>query len=373
MSDSATSRVGVMHLVDTLQFGGAERAAVQYVNHLPRALYRPFLCTTREAGPLEPTLFDDVCRLHLGRRRRFELAPLLRLRRYVREEGIKLLHAHGSTLFVARLAQSVKPHPAVIWHLHYGRWASEDCFDWRYWPASLGIDSIVTSNDQLAQWIPRRFPVAAERVEHLPNMVTFGLRHSEKAALPGRRGARIVSVANLRPEKDHLTLIRAFASVIVNFPEAHLILIGAHQNPEVVRTVEYEIQHLNLNSRISLMGPRSDIYTILLQVDVGVLSSSSEGLPVALLEYGAAGLPAVATAVGQCPDVLDYGRAGLLVPPQSPSSLADALQRLLSSEELRRDFGGRLKQRVDERYGQKAVIALLCDLYARTLAKRNAR
>jgi glycosyltransferase involved in cell wall biosynthesis len=363
-------RVGVMHLVDTLGLAGAERAAVGYVNHLPRELYRPFLCTTRADGPLEPFVADDVCRLRLQRQCRYALTPLMKLRRFIREQRIGLLHAHGSTLFVARMAQLGVQRPALIWHLHYGRWAEEDRIDWRYWMASLGVDYAVTSSDRLAEWLARRFPVPEVRVSSLPNMVELGPPRPADEPLPSKRGAWIACVANLRPEKDHVNLIRAFAGVVAEFPDAHLLLIGAPLDQAVLGQTRHEIERWHLASHVTMLGCRSDTYAILRQVDLGVLSSKSEGLPLALLEYGAAGLPVVATRVGQCPQVLDEGRAGILVPPGQPALLSEALRSLLASKEVRSDLGRRLKRRVEGRYGPEVVTSQLCDLYARTLARK---
>src|SRR5438876_11120160 len=82
--------------------------------------------------------------------------------------------------------------------------------------------------------------------------------------------------------------------------------------------------------------------------DVGVLSSRSEGMPLALLEYGMNGLPSVATRVGQCAEMLDDGRAGLLVPPAAPEPLAKAILALLQSPEQRAELGGRFRQRTQQ-------------------------
>jgi len=102
--------------------------------------------------------------------------------------------------------------------------------------------------------------------------------------------------------------------------------------------------------------------------DVGVLSSVSEGLPLALLEYGMAKLPVVATRVGQCAEVLDEGRAGLLVPPGSPAELAEALVKLLGDGSQRREMGEKLCSRVREHYGPDKVVSQICRVYDLVLA-----
>src|ERR1019366_2381799 len=169
-----------------------------------------------------------------------------------------------------------------------------------------------------------RLHVPTERVWYIPNFVVPA-PDSQPPILPGARGARIVCVANLRPQKDHCTLLRAMALVVRRHPVAHLLLAGATKDPVCLDLVKTEISRLALDANVSLLGERHDVAAILQVCDIGVLSSASEGLPLALIEYGMAGLPAVATEVGQCPEVLDQGRAGMLVAPGAPKLLAEAL------------------------------------------------
>ena len=100
-----------------------------------------------------------------------------------------------------------------------------------------------------------------------------------------------------------------------------------------------------------------------------MISSESEGLPLALIEYGMAGLAAVSTCVGQCAEVLDNGAAGILVPPKNPRALADALVMLLQSPEQCRVLSGRFAQRVQQNYSAEVVIGQICACYDQVLNK----
>ena len=102
---------------------------------------------------------------------------------------------------------------------------------------------------------------------------------------------------------------------------------------------------------------------ILESCDIGVLNSTSEGFPMTLLEYGVAGLPTVATHVGQCPEVLDFGRAGILVPPGSPAQLAEAMVELLQSPDRREYFGKQLHHHVHEKFSQQHILEKFCLCY----------
>jgi glycosyltransferase involved in cell wall biosynthesis len=118
------------------------------------------------------------------------------------------------------------------------------------------------------------------------------------------------------------------------------------------------------------LGVRRDVYAILKACDIGVLSSACEGLPLALIEYGMAALPAVATNVGQCGEVLDEGRAGILVASASPEPLAEALLSLLKSPERRLALGKQLHRRVKERYSADAVMKQVCQIYEKILVRK---
>jgi glycosyltransferase involved in cell wall biosynthesis len=355
-------KVGVMHLIDTLEFGGAERVAVNLVNYLPRDRYDVTLCSTRADGPLAAEVAPDVTRLSLGRRHRFDSAAVRRLAGFVRDHNVGILHAHGTSLFLARLVAALSGNqPRIVWHDHYG---PMDRPVWLYRLATRGVSAVLAVNASLAEWAKRKLQFRAERVWYVPNFVCPGpAGNRSKPDLPGIPGSRIACVANLRPEKDHLNLLRAMQIIARQMPAAHLLLLGGAPSQEYLRRVEEEVEANNLGANVTLLGLREDVPAILRSCDVGVLGSYSEGLPLSLLEYGMAGLPAVATSVGQCPEVLDGGRAGILVPPKSPESLAHAILFLLDSPEKRAMLGRRLEEHVRSAFNPESITNQICCVY----------
>lgn len=356
-------RIRVMHVTDTLDAGGAERVAVDLVNVLPREQYLTHLCTTRRDGLLAPLVADNVGRLRLARKQRFEVGALRRLTAYIRKHQIQILHAHGTSVFIAVLASLFPPYPAVVWHEHYGRFASEDRAAWSYRLVARRVSGVIAVNQPLVEWSRRRLPVPARRIWYIPNFVCEADYDAEPSELPGKAGGRIVCVANIRSEKDQLNLLSAMTLVIPQMPTAHLLLVGAVNDPDYFLLVRRAIARQELSQHVSLLGQRRDVSAILRACDIGVLSSSSEGLPMALLEYGMAGLPAVATQVGQCAEVLDEGRTGILVPSVAPDKLAAALLSLLRSPKQRADLGTGLQRRVREVYSPGPVIEKISQVY----------
>ena len=355
--------IGVMHLTDTLDVGGAERMAVNLVNRLPRDRFRPHLCTTRRSGPLADLIAADVGQISLDRRHRFDERAVRNLVKYIRGHDVHILHAHGTAVFTALVASLLPPHPQVIWHIHFGRHASVQHPGWMYQIVARRVAHTITVNEALAAWATSRLGIPAERVSYIPNFASCTNGNRATPELPGNSGARIVCVANFLPEKDHLTLLRAMTLVVRTRPDAHLLLVGGGGHTGNDRGIRRAIETLRLMSNVTMLGQRRDVPAILAQSDIGVLSSTAEGLPLALIEYGEAGLPAVVTSVGQCADVVDNGLAGLLVPPRGEEKLAAALLDLLESAERRAELGRTLRSRVRSRFGESRVIEGTISVY----------
>lgn len=363
----------VLHLVDSLARGGTERVAVELVNRLPREAVLPFLGTTRREGPLAGEVAPDVGRLRCERRGPVGVAGLVRLRQALRRQRIDLVHAHSTSLFSALVARGPARgpgrRPAIVWHDHYGAHGLAERPAWLFRLAARRVAAVVAVEPVLAAWSRDRLGVPAERVVHLPNFVALGPDLAPAVDLPGDPGERIVCVANLRPQKDHATLLAAFALVARERPRATLLLVGAAPDPAARERLGGLIREGGAGERVVFLGERSDVPSILRASAVGVLASRSEGTPLALLEYGAAGVAVVATTVGGCPEVLDEGRAGVLVPPGDPAALAAGLGALLADPERRARLGEALRRRVEERYSERAVLPRLTALYAAVAAR----
>lgn len=359
---------GVMQVVDSLDLGGTETVALNLANELPAGRFRKFLCTTRrERGmsPLAAALHPDVGRLSLDRTSRFDVGAMLKFQSFVRRENIGLLHVHGSALFFSRMAALLRPVPGVrmIWHDHYGRSEFSDRPSTIYRLAVGGASGVIAVNQRLVEWAREELRMSSQRVWYIPNFVKPRVAAQGCPELPGKAGFRIVCLANLRPQKDHGTLLRAMSIVSKAYPAAHLLLLGGPVESEYAESLRREIAVAGIQDKVTLLGSVSGAAAVLRQCDIGILSSVSEGLPLSLLEYGWAGLPVIATSVGQCAEVLDHGRAGILCRPSAADELASALLFLLDSSVRRQEYGRRFQEFVRERFDPGTIIGHICKIY----------
>lgn len=356
-------QIPVMQLIDSLAIGGAERMAVNIANHLPQATFTSYLCVTRQGGPLKAELAPHVQYLEFGRKARWDLAALQKLRAFINEQQIQIIHAHSSSLFIARLA-SLNTGARVLWHDHYGRQLEAERPVGLYRLATHQVAGAIVVSQTLRAWALNKLQLPDAKVFYIPNFVVANSDQAPAGELdyPGTRLNRLVCVANLRPQKDHLNLIRAVALVHKAVP-IHLLLVGSYKDAEYYASIQAEIAYHKLQDIVHILGERNDVYQILQASTIGVLSSKSEGLPLALLEYGISGLPSIATAVGECPQVLLDGKVGILVEPQNPEQLAEALLQLLQDPAYRSELATKFQAHVMETYSNTAIIDKICAIY----------
>ncbi|MCG3146240.1 MAG: N-acetyl-alpha-D-glucosaminyl L-malate synthase [Gammaproteobacteria bacterium] len=354
--------IGVLHLVDSLALGGAEHMAVLLANNLPESRYRAYLCASRQAGALQDKIQPHVIFYNMRRKGRFDLLSVFRLAKFIRRENIGILHAHTTSLFLGVILCWMLPSLRLVWHDHFGEQGMRAHPVWLYRSFARRADIVFCVTRELADWSVHSLGLPVERVRYLPNFIET-LPPITQIILPGEAGKRIVCVANIRLQKDHLTLLRALARVIQVDARAHLFLVGAETDPALAKQARQESLRLGLDAHVSWLGLRNDVPDLLEQCDIGVLSSISEGFPVALLEYGRAGLAVVSTQVGQAAEILENGRAGALVPRSDPEALAEQLIQMLQSPSVRRQFGERLQARVLREYGVESIVQRVCGIY----------
>jgi glycosyltransferase involved in cell wall biosynthesis len=168
-------------------------------------------------------------------------------------------------------------------------------------------------------------------------------------------------VARLDEIKDHRTLIQGFARFKTRFPEARLILVG---DGDERGDIERSIDALGLIGSVKMLGSRMDVPEQLSSLDLyAFCTTEQEGFGIAMIEAMAAGVPIVATDIGPCREVLDDGRAGLLVAPGNPEALAAGLAQLWTEADLRARMTAQAWDLVNERFS----VSVGAEQYGRLL------
>lgn len=351
----------VLQLIDSLRPGGAEKMAVNIANALLPNIEGSFLCCTRQEGMLKDELKPDVGYLFLNKKSSLDPKAILKLRKYIRKNKIDIVHAHSTSFFLAGVLKISGSRFKLIWHDHYGESENLEARDYKILKKfSRLFSGILSVNTALKEWAIEK--LNNKNVIEIKNFIPEpDFVSPAKIQLKGNAEAfKIICVANLRPQKDHFNLIRAF-EILAPENQVSLHLIGENQKTEHSESVLKAINKSLFKERIFYYGSQPDIIPLLQQADLGILSSRSEGLPLALLEYGIVGLPVVCTDVGKCREIIVPD--GKLVPKENPEDLANAIRFYLKHPEKMVKDARDFQKKINRNYSEKEVILSLLNTY----------
>lgn len=352
----------VLQLIDSLEAGGAERMAVNYANSLSNEIEFSGLIATRKEGQLVSQLDEKVSYSFLNRKKLVDLSAIFKLRNYIKENKIEIIHAHSSSFFIAVLVKITFFRIKIVWHDHYGSRTKESVKQNRVLVfCSAFFSSVFVVNLQLKKWSENN--MFCKKVLFIPNFSLSLNESCEITKLKGTDGKRIVFLANLKNPKNHILILRAFAELKLNEFGWSLHLIGKDYMDSYSDKLKNFIVVNSLENHIHLYGEKNDIKYILSQSSIGVLASTEEGFPVTLLEYALSNLAVISTNAGYCSEIIKDGVEGFLFDPLSEVGLIEKLKKITQNDELRQSFADSFTKLVKESYSEKIIIQKLISAY----------
>jgi len=327
-----------VHFVENLDRGGLERTVVDLIASQREAGHQCRVICLFKLGLLAKELLASGVRVDAcGKRPGLDLRALRRARALIRQSPDAVLHTHNAMAhYYAVIASLGLPLKCRINTRHgMGGRSKSGRQEWIYRQSMRFTDYTVA----VCEAARARF--AAEGVAPRRGLLSVpnGIRldRFKPASVAGRQalaaelgwpeGSRIIgTVGRLQPVKDHALLLRAFAKVRMQVPEAVLAIVG---DGPLRGALEAQAGQAGLSDAVRFLGDRHDVPRLLTGMDVFALSSVSEGYSIALLEACAAGLPIVATDVGGNREIVHDGINGRLVPAADVAALATALIALL--------------------------------------------
>lgn len=374
-------RIRVMFVIASLDVsGGSERHVVELATSLDDRFETLLVCT-KELGRFgQQAVAGGLAAEELGLSSGYDPATFTRLRAVMKEFTPDIVHCtnFNSTAWgrVAGIAAGV---PALITAEHstvrtrgVERWVL---------PLSNVIlgprtDAVVAcGHNQVAALVAERNP--ASRIVVIDNgvdvdLAPLGPDPATRASLgvpPDALGVAIV--AELRPEKDHVTLLAAAARAVEQGADVHVAVVG---DGALRQALAEATALLGLDERVHFLGWRDDVPRVLASLDVLALSSVFETAPLSILEGMAAGLPVVTTAVGDAPRVVIDSETGFVVPVGDQVAMGRRFATLAADPELRARMGAAGRLRASDRYSLSAMTGSYEQLFTDVAARhRTAR
>jgi glycosyltransferase involved in cell wall biosynthesis len=176
----------------------------------------------------------------------------------------------------------------------------------------------------------------------------------------------IGTVGQITPRKGQLELVKAFASIARQVPQARLLIVGAaifHRDNEYLMQVQDLVHKLQLTRQVKLTGPRNDIAAVWRAFDLAVINSRSDPFPLTMLEAMACGVPVLATSVDGIPEMITHLLTGWLVPPNDQTALTQGLLTLLQQPSLRAKIATSGRRRIQEGFTREHFVHDVMNYY----------
>ena len=369
-------RHSILHVVDTLEFGGLERMVADIACAQRGHGHDVAVFSLTGAGDLGAEIARaGVEVVEGGKRGGFDLAMLARLRSAILRVGADVVHTHNfvPNYYAALAITSVlRSRPALVNTCHnMGTRLAGPRLRRLYRLSLLRTARVAGVGDGVARHLverglaPAARTVAVRNGVRMPPQADADARRSARAALGiGDHALLLGTVGRLVELKNHRLLLDQVAPLAADFPALQLVLVGDGPLRDELRA---QARALGIDARVHFTGARDDVGRLLPALDAFVLPSRTEGLSIALLEACAAGLPVVASAVGGNPEIIEDGRTGLLFPSEDGAALEAALRRLLADHTLCAGLGRAARTWVEDHASLAAVRADYDAFYAQAL------
>ncbi len=364
----------ILMLRSSIGVFGAEQVILELAKSLQRSGHTPIIGVVENSDPLYRELADAATRAGLPNvifkcRRRFDLATIASIRKFVKQKNVAVVHSHGykadfyaffSTLFSkAKTISTCHPWLECETSHKAKLYTSFDKYLLKRFSKIVAISPEINEELTLSGISQNKIRI----IENGIDCSRFGdFEYGEiRRSLGISDGATIIgTIGRLSPEKGHLILLKAAKSLVKAGANINFIIVGDGESREQLENFCLDNE---LQQHIHFTGVRNDIPELLAVFDIFVLPSLTEGLPMALLEAMAAGKPVIASATGSIPTVIEDGKSGILVPAGNVSALENGLIKLLFDLPSAQQMGQHAGQRIRNRYSSARMADEYMTIY----------
>jgi glycosyltransferase involved in cell wall biosynthesis len=359
----------VLHVINTLSAGGAERHLLNLSRELRRRGVEVVIACLRETVPgsrsLRPEFEREGARVvDLEATDRFAWRFLARVPGLIQRERPDILHTHlpradiGGVLW-RRLGHL--PWVCSVHDIHSASWDPTWAIPLvsRLWRRA---DHVIAISEAVSAWLEQECRVPAART----TAIHYGIE-TQPFQAPARPQARTLGpiigvVGRLEPRKGHETLIRAMPAVLARFPNASLRIAG-HDHQGYESTLKRLVAELSLGERVTFVGYEHDVPRFLADVDVFALASRAEGFGQAVIEAMASGLPVVVSKLAPFDEIVRDGQSGRLAEVDSPAAFAEAICAVAADPAAASRMSVAARQRVIDAFSVEEMTNRTLEIY----------
>lgn len=377
------AKIKIIYAITKSNWGGAQRYVYDLATNIPKDIFEVSVVAGGEGALMQKLKNMHVPTIRVAGLERDisifgEIATLIRLFYIFLKERPAIVHLNSSKIggtgaIAARIAGVFSGiRPFIVFTAH--GWAFEE--ERPPWQKKIILflsriaarfhDAVIVISKHDFD-MALKYNIGEDKLSYIPlgilNIDFMSPKEAEAriSSVIGKKLERpiIGTIAELTKNKGLSHLIQALFLLKQKHLAFSCIIIGSGEDEETIQTM---IVKNGLRDSVFLAGFIDNASSYLQCFDIFVLPSLKEGLPYVLLEAMEAGLPLIGTSVGGIPDIIHDGISGLIVPPKNPSRLSHALEALISSKDMRRDFAIESKKRMDN-FSFRAMLEKTLDMY----------
>lgn len=372
-------RIKLVHIVPSLNIGGRENAVLEVIRALNKNKFDVNVCCLRRKGTLYESFAKEGINIHfMGNTNGIDLTMYFKLSKFLKDHRYDIVHTHNPGAFIYGTLGAKLAGISLIVNTEHGYGYK---LSWRKKVIEHVLRNFISVtiavSEDLRLKLSRGFmcqPADIVTIYNGIDMERFSKHDSETKNLRKHYGFNLDDkiigiVARLVEVKDHKTLLKAMQICLNEMPSLKLLIVG--DGPLMAELQKYTME-IGLQENVICMGERTDVNKLMAILDLFILSSTSEGISMTLLEAMASGKPVVATSVGGNPEVVKNGKTGLLVPSKNPQAMAEAILGLLNDQSKLILFGQRGRERVKEAFCIRKTIKSIENLYENLMLAHKA-
>lgn len=364
--------IKVMQITHDMSIGGLQKVVFDISTKIDKTKYEISVCCLRELGELAKELSKNnikILQIPKNRAGRVDYLTFYKLYKILNGKNIDILHTHNTQPFTDGTIAGILARVPVIIHTDHAR----EYPDKKRYMIAEGVLSrlvnkvVAVSEDTKNKLIkyekmnPNKITVIWNGINQERNIVNIS-KDGKKRELNVLGNYPIIGIGVRLAEQKGITyLLKAIARVVKDYPKLVLLIAGTG---ELEDQLKREVLELQLGTHVKFIGSRMDMPEILTVLDMYVLPSLWEGLPLGVLEAMGARLPIVASMVGGNKEAIIHNESGILVPPKNVDALANAIREVLGSPGLAMGLSNNAYARFNKHFTANKMVASYEKLYS---------
>ncbi len=371
----ALKKPTILHAIDTTGPGGAETVFLDIAQQLQLSDFENF-AVIKGPGWVEDQLkLRNIRYLIVKPHGPLSIPYYFQLLKLIRRENVALIHSHllGSTLTYSIISLIAKLPLIATLHGRVDINPRERFVFVKQMIMQMGVNQLIAVSKDLSSFIESRKLFPRKSIDVIYNGVDESRYYPSRSRILRTQlgipedAIIIGSLGNVRPAKSYETLISAVN--LLNDPRLHFVIAG-HKKQELMDKLSTQMQRLEVEKQIHFIGFYENTPDFLSQLDMFVLSSSSEGFSIATIEAMAAGLPVIATRCGGPEEILEHLKTGYLISTERPDELAAAIQTLLEDNLLASRLADAGNEHMRNTFSLKKMLSSYLEHYTKLLSKK---